>query len=372
MIDGFVVKLSLWDCSGATDALGLRATWMHAAAGVVVVFDVTSRKSFAAADALVSSIRGHPVFAPTPITLVATKTDVPQAARIVSVAEAVQFARSFDLPYFEVSALTGRHVPHLCHYLARVPLTAAIGITPGLPAPRSMAPHGYTDDDEDDDAAALSDDDINGNGNGNNIGNVSPAASGVAGVAGGGVSVSGSGSPVAGGLGPSPSPIADSDDVSNSSSATVSSSTSSAAAAAGNNAFAVGGSSVAAHSAALAASPAAHGHGQSPLMGPAALIRRNSGTSSAAIPAAAHGHHGHHGAHGARGLRVAHGHVELQDGVEADALAFEVANLLRDSSGSSVADSHGHRGAHGTHGTHGTRGAGAGVGGRVHGPAVPP
>jgi len=178
-----MVRLSIWDCAGAPEFANMLSSWIYDAVVALVVFDVTSEKSFQEAQVLVDVLQQTVVASHLNIILVANKIDVPKSktlttiatvpstcenpttsdpsangqnpgedtvdkpipimnvsdpalhvsrdsrykierheepsGRIIKVSEGVRVARKVGIKYFEVSAKTAKHVFALFHHIAR-------------------------------------------------------------------------------------------------------------------------------------------------------------------------------------------------------------------------------------------------------------
>lgn len=107
--DNNVVRLQMWDTAGQDRFQSLIPSYIQDSKVAVIVFDVTSRKSFEAVSNLVDlMIRQDEK---KPIILVGNKIEAP--GRIVSSEEAQEFAQNRGLSYHEVSAKTGAGVREL-------------------------------------------------------------------------------------------------------------------------------------------------------------------------------------------------------------------------------------------------------------------
>ncbi len=101
------IKLQVWDVAGQARFQAVRKMYYSGAAGVILVFDVTRRRSFAELVKWVEEADesvGHRV----PIIVVGNKTDLPD--RMISAQEARDWAESNGFLYMESSAKTGEGV----------------------------------------------------------------------------------------------------------------------------------------------------------------------------------------------------------------------------------------------------------------------
>ena len=104
--------------------------YYRAAAGVVVVFDVTNPESFEGAKSWVREVerRGSPSCV---IVLVGNKVDL-EDKRKVSEETALDFAQEAAIDYFEVSSKHGYNVSDVFDSLARAMVHAEAGARSGL------------------------------------------------------------------------------------------------------------------------------------------------------------------------------------------------------------------------------------------------
>ncbi|OHT00751.1 Ras family protein [Tritrichomonas foetus] len=101
-IEGRTIKMMIWDTAGQERFYTIAKAYFRSALGVVLVFDITDRKSF---DQLPRWLRDARMEADPhcSVILVGNKTDL-AANRVVSKEEAEEFARSHELTYIETSA----------------------------------------------------------------------------------------------------------------------------------------------------------------------------------------------------------------------------------------------------------------------------
>jgi small GTP-binding protein len=102
------VKLQIWDTAGQERFRAISKAYYRNAVGVILVYDLTDRKSFDELPSWLNDIRTL-CDANAVIQLIGNKSDLnPQ--RIVSVAEAEQFANQHHLQYLETSAKMAANV----------------------------------------------------------------------------------------------------------------------------------------------------------------------------------------------------------------------------------------------------------------------
>jgi small GTP-binding protein len=104
-VEGQPFKLHLWDTAGQERFRSLAKSYFRPAMGVILVFDITDRRSFDDVNQWLAD--AHSLCEPNvPITLLGNKLDM-EEARAVSRSEAASFADLHQLKYFETSALKG-------------------------------------------------------------------------------------------------------------------------------------------------------------------------------------------------------------------------------------------------------------------------
>jgi small GTP-binding protein len=107
-VDDQKIRLQIWDTAGQEKFRSITKAYYRTAAGVLVVFDVTDRKSFDQLTAWVNDVRT--LCDPTAVSaLVGSKSDLAEE-RAVTILEAEAFAQHYHMPYIETSAKTGENV----------------------------------------------------------------------------------------------------------------------------------------------------------------------------------------------------------------------------------------------------------------------
>lgn len=107
-VDGRPVKLQLWDTAGQERFRAIARAYFRSAIGVILVFDLTSRKSFEDLNLWLNDIHSH-CDPNAVVTLIGNKKDL-EEARQISESEAQKFADEHQLQYLETSALGGDNV----------------------------------------------------------------------------------------------------------------------------------------------------------------------------------------------------------------------------------------------------------------------
>jgi small GTP-binding protein len=108
IIENRKVKLQIWDTAGQERFRSIARAYYRNAVGVILVFDVTGRKSFEALPSWMSDI--HSLCDPNVVVqLIGNKSDL-KSHRLVTIAEAEAFASQQKLQYIETSAKYGDNV----------------------------------------------------------------------------------------------------------------------------------------------------------------------------------------------------------------------------------------------------------------------
>mmetsp|Transcript_16228 Transcript_16228/g.25318 ORF Transcript_16228/g.25318 Transcript_16228/m.25318 type:complete len:219 (-) Transcript_16228:4781-5437(-) len=123
IVDGINVLLDFFDLSGSPAYDEVRAEFYNEIGGALFVFDASSRKSFNELQMWSEEFQKYNTDCEVPVILCANKID---KDREVPEEEAIAFAASHRMIYFEVSAKSGQNIRDTIHYLTR----AAIARTP--------------------------------------------------------------------------------------------------------------------------------------------------------------------------------------------------------------------------------------------------
>jgi small GTP-binding protein len=108
MVDDRKVKLQIWDTAGQERFRSIAKAYYRNAVGVIVVYDLTDRKSFDDLAGWLTDI--HTLCdANAVVQLIGNKSDL-NDRRLVSVGEAEDFARHHHIKYMETSAKAGQNV----------------------------------------------------------------------------------------------------------------------------------------------------------------------------------------------------------------------------------------------------------------------
>ncbi|KAJ7644965.1 ras-domain-containing protein [Roridomyces roridus] len=107
--EGTVVKLQCWDTAGTESFRSITRSYYRGAAGALIVYDVTSRRSFDNARAWLADVRAH-ADAQVSCILVGNKADLvegDESRRQVPTETAALFAQEEGLLFAETSAKNG-------------------------------------------------------------------------------------------------------------------------------------------------------------------------------------------------------------------------------------------------------------------------
>lgn len=113
------VKLQLWDTAGTERFRALTRSYYRGAAGIVLVYDITTRETFTELDQWLTDAR-RLASPQVLVILVGNKTDLNESAREVSTEEAARWASSKNVLFIEASAKDGTNVEDIFLKLARL------------------------------------------------------------------------------------------------------------------------------------------------------------------------------------------------------------------------------------------------------------
>ena len=102
VIDDKRIRLNIWDTAGQERFRNITNSYIRGSNGVLMVYDITDRKSFIDVNQWIASIKEHSGLT-TPIIILANKCDM-ESTRQVTKTEGELLAKKYNLPFFEVSA----------------------------------------------------------------------------------------------------------------------------------------------------------------------------------------------------------------------------------------------------------------------------
>jgi len=102
-LDGKHIKLQIWDTNGCERFRSITTSYYRGAQGILLVYDVTDRKSFTHIDRRLTEIQNHCDDSNVNIVLIGSKCDLTKR-RSVSTEEGVELAKKLNIRFFESSA----------------------------------------------------------------------------------------------------------------------------------------------------------------------------------------------------------------------------------------------------------------------------
>jgi len=111
------IRINIWDTAGACRFHSIVKSFFRSSVGAIVVYDITSRKSFNGVRKWIHEVRE---LAPkeTKIMLIGNKSD--SDYRAVTIEEAKKLAYKENIPFYEVSAKTGKNVKEAFSYFNKI------------------------------------------------------------------------------------------------------------------------------------------------------------------------------------------------------------------------------------------------------------
>lgn len=125
---GKPVRVQVWDTAGQERFRSISRSYYRGANGIILMYSVADRNSFNSIKSWINDIKMQST--KVDIVLVANKNDLTVEQRQVSDEEGQTLAKSYGLPFFEISAKTGHHVDDLFAWFAE---NAKTQIPIGLP-----------------------------------------------------------------------------------------------------------------------------------------------------------------------------------------------------------------------------------------------
>ncbi|OEH76258.1 hypothetical protein cyc_06803 [Cyclospora cayetanensis] len=115
-LDGKTVKLQIWDTAGQERFRTITSSYYRGAHGIVVVYDVTDRESFANVKNWMLEIERYAMEGVSKL-LVGNKSDL-TAKKVVSYEEGKELADSCNIRFIETSAKSAQNVEEAFHIMA--------------------------------------------------------------------------------------------------------------------------------------------------------------------------------------------------------------------------------------------------------------
>ena len=111
------IRLEIWDTAGQERFKAITTSYLRGAQGIMLVYDVTDRKSFDHVSAWLEQIRQYADTSVEKI-LVGNKVDV-EGKRVVTKEEGEELAAKFGLCFFETSAKSNSGVDEAFYAIAK-------------------------------------------------------------------------------------------------------------------------------------------------------------------------------------------------------------------------------------------------------------
>ena len=106
------VKVLIWDTAGQEKFQNIAKQYYKGANGVLLIYDIGNRKSFQRIDFWLKELKENNRIDELFVCLVGNKSDL-EDKRVITTEEGESYAKSNDIPFFEVSAKTGKGVIEL-------------------------------------------------------------------------------------------------------------------------------------------------------------------------------------------------------------------------------------------------------------------
>ena len=111
-IDNKIIRIKIWDTAGQERYKAITKCFFQRAQGIIIVFDVTNKKSFDDLKIWIDSINSQSQLTEDlenmPIIIIGNKIDIPN--RVIDKETALNFAKEQNFDYYETSAKTGEGV----------------------------------------------------------------------------------------------------------------------------------------------------------------------------------------------------------------------------------------------------------------------
>ncbi|NHI93428.1 MAG: GTP-binding protein [Candidatus Lokiarchaeota archaeon] len=118
--NGKVINFSIWDIAGQLAFKGVWKNFYNAAAGALIIFDVTRQVTYDEVQGWYQNILDH-IKESIPCVLVANKIDLVDQ-RIISSEKGKELADSLDMEYIETSAKTGENITNAFKLIGKISL----------------------------------------------------------------------------------------------------------------------------------------------------------------------------------------------------------------------------------------------------------
>ena len=120
-IDNKIIRIKIWDTAGQERYKAITKCFFQRVQGIIIVFDVTNRKSFEDLKIWIDSINSQSQLTEDlenmPIIIIGNKIDIPK--RVIDKETAMNFAKEQNFDYYETSAKTGEGVDNAIRELVK-------------------------------------------------------------------------------------------------------------------------------------------------------------------------------------------------------------------------------------------------------------
>ena len=120
-IDNKIIRIKIWDTAGQERYKAITKCFFQRAQGIIIVFDVTNKRSFDDLKMWIDSIKSQSKLTEDlenmPIILIGNKIDLPK--RVIDKETALNFAKEQNLEYYETSAKTGEGIDNAIKELVK-------------------------------------------------------------------------------------------------------------------------------------------------------------------------------------------------------------------------------------------------------------
>ena len=120
-IDGKTIRIKIWDTAGQERYKAITKCFFQRAQGIIIVFDVTNKRSFDDLKMWIDSINSQSKLTEDlenmPIIIIGNKIDLPK--RVIDKETALNFAKEQNLDYYETSAKTGEGIDNAIKELVK-------------------------------------------------------------------------------------------------------------------------------------------------------------------------------------------------------------------------------------------------------------
>ena len=120
-IDSKTIRIKIWDTAGQERYKAITKCFFQRAQGIIIVFDVTNKRSFDDLKMWIDSIKSQSKLTEDlenmPIILIGNKIDLPK--RVIDKETALNFAKEQNLEYYETSAKTGEGIDNAIKELVK-------------------------------------------------------------------------------------------------------------------------------------------------------------------------------------------------------------------------------------------------------------